>query len=76
MGTCKNCQRYRPSKAAADVGRYGALSGQCLSSYIAQADDSTHAEPLNNGAVYAGIGGTAAFMVGPEFGCINFVAIV
>lgn len=75
MGTCKNCQRYRPSKAAADVERYGALSGRCLSSFIAQGDDSTDAEPMIHGAVYVGIGGSSDFVTGPDFGCINHVAI-
>ena len=73
VGTCKDCHHYRPCKIKVDIERHGPLAGHCLSSFIAQADDSTYAEPMENGAVYVGVGGAAAFVTGPDFGCINFV---
>lgn len=74
MGTCKNCSHYRPCKKPADVERHGTKAGRCFSSFMAQGDDSTLGEPIENGAVFLGVGGTATFVTGPDFGCINFVA--
>lgn len=72
MGHCKHCRHYRPCKTAADIERHGLKAGRCLSSFMAQGDDSTVGQPMENGALYLGVGGSAAFVTGPDFGCINF----